>query len=213
MIYLLSDQHGGEKIGDLKKYIEIANENDLLIILGDVGLKFRDTEENNAFDEFFLSSNKKIAFLDGNHENFKFLYSFPEEKWKGGVVHRITENIVHLERGFVFEIAGKKFFVFGGCKSSAKWKEQGLWQAEEEPTEEEFFRAYENLKKHDYKVDYILMHKYEVEDELKTQGLLDLCRFIEEKVEYKHFYVGHWHFYKCVDEKHTFVYDQLVCVE
>ena len=37
-----------------------------------------------------------VYFIDGNHENFKYLYSFPEENWGGGVIHRITDNIIHL---------------------------------------------------------------------------------------------------------------------
>ena len=109
MIYLLSDEHGGEKVGDLKKYIQNNNDNNLLIILGDVGLKFADTKENKEFDEFLLSSKNKIAIIDGNHENFKYLYSFPEENWGGGVIHRITDNIIHLVRGYVYEIDGGHF--------------------------------------------------------------------------------------------------------
>lgn len=213
MIYFLSDQHGGEKIGDLKKYIETASDKDLLIILGDVGIKFCDTEQNREFDELILSSKKKIAFLDGNHENFKYIYSFPEEKWCGGVVHRLTENVVHLERGYVYEIDGKSFFVFGGCNSSAKWREQGLWQSEEAPTEQELSRAYANLEKCGNKVDYVLMHKYEVGRGTQTPELLELCSFIDSRVEFKHFYAGHWHTEERVDPKHTFVYDKLVSLE
>ena len=210
MIYFLSDQHGGEKLGDLEKYLDTATDSDLLIILGDVGLRFRDTEENRAFDELLLSSKRKIAFLDGNHENFKYIYSFPEEEWCGGKVHRLTENIVHLERGYVYEIDGKSFFVFGGCRSSAKWKDLGLWQPEEAPTEEELSRAYANLERYGYKVDYILTHKYEEGKGTRTEELLELCKFIDEKVDFKRYYAGHWHTSKRVDEKHIFVYDELI---
>ena len=214
MIYLLSDQHGGECVGGLRKYYEIATEDDLLIILGDVGLKFTDTEENRAFDELFLSSPKKIAFLDGNHENFKHLYSYPEEDWCGGKVHRLTENIVHLERGYVYKIGRKSFFVFGGCKSSEVWKERGLWQKEETPTEEELFRAYANLKKCGNRVDYILTHKYECGNEDSySEELFALCRYIDSEVCFRHWYSGHWHEDRKRDEKHTFVYDELVVVE
>ena len=76
MIYFLSDLHGGERIGELTKYLDEAGDSDLLIVLGDIGLKFRDTEENRAFDDLILSSKKKIAFIDGNHENFDFLETF-----------------------------------------------------------------------------------------------------------------------------------------
>ena len=213
MICFLSDQHGGEKLGELQKYLDTGKDDDLLIILGDVGLKFRDTEENRAFDELLLSSKKKIAFLDGNHENFNYIYSFPEEEWCGGRVHRLTENIVHLERGYVYEIDGKSFFVFGGCRSSAKWKDLGLWQPEEAPTEEELSRAYSNLQKYGHKVDYVLTHKYEEGKGTRTEELLTLCKFIDEKVDFKHFYAGHWHTSKRVDEKHSFIYDILTPLE
>lgn len=210
MIYFLSDQHGGEKIGELQKYLNTARDDDLLIVLGDVGLRFRDTDENRAFDEMFLSSKKKIAFLDGNHENFDYIYSFPEEDWCGGRVHRLTENIVHLERGYIYGIDGKSFFVFGGCNSSAKWRELGLWWSQEAPTEEELARAYSNLLVCGYKVDYVLTHKYEEGKGTRTEELLSLCRFIDEKVDFKHYYAGHWHTTRRVDEKHTFVYDTII---
>ena len=213
MIYFLSDQHGGERVGELTKYLDEAGDDDLLIILGDVGVKFRDTEENRAFDELLLSSKKKIAIMDGNHENFKFIYSHPEEDWCGGRVHRLTENIVHLERGYIYEIFGKSFFVFGGCRSSQKWKDLGLWQEEEAPTEEELSRAYSNLERVRYKVDCVLTHKYELGRGTRTEGLFDLCTFIDERVDFGHWYAGHWHVYKSVDEKHTYVYDSLVALE
>ena len=213
MIYLLSDQHGGECYGDLQKYLDTATDDDLLIILGDLGLRFQDTEENRRFDEFVLSANKKIALVDGNHENFDYLYSFPEEELYGGMVHRITENLVHLERGYIYTIQGKTFFTFGGCVSGAKWKPLGLWYPEEAPTEEELARAYENREKYRRKVDYILVHKYDTGIGPICPPLFDLCRFIDEDVEFKHFYAGHWHKNMCLDSKHTFVYDKFVRVE
>lgn len=210
MIWFLSDQHGGERMGELEKYLSTASDSDLLIILGDVGLRFADTEENRRFDEIFLSSDKNIAFIDGNHENFSYLYSFPIEKWHGGEVHRITENIVHLMRGNIYEIEGSSFFVFGGCKSSNKWKESNPWQPEEIPTEEELNRAYCNLKKHGNRVDYILTHKHNHRRGTVTEELVPLEDYIENEVEYRHWYAGHWHKNAEFDEKHTYVYDVLI---
>lgn len=214
MIYFLSDQHGGECYGDLQKYLDMATEEDLLIILGDLGLRFQDTEENRKFDEFILSAKKKIAFIDGNHENFDYLYSFPEEDYLGGRVHRLTENIVHLERGYIYTIEGKSFFTFGGCNSGAKWKPLGLWYPEEAPTEAELARAYENLKAYGNKVDYVLTHKYETGvGKTQTPALRELCSYINEHVEFKHWYAGHWHTDKPIDEKHTLVYEKLTPIK
>ena len=58
-----------------------------------------------------------VLFVDGNHENFDLLNSYPVEIWKGGKVHRVKPNITHLMRGQVFEIEGKTIFTFGGATS------------------------------------------------------------------------------------------------
>ena len=213
MIYFLSDQHGGERYGEIREYLDKAGDDDLLIILGDIGLKFRDTEENREFDEFILSSKKKIAFVDGNHENFDYINSFPEEDFCGGRVHRLTENIVHLECGYIYEIEGKSFFVFGGCNSSAKWRDLGLWYPGEAPTEEELQRAYKNLHDRGLKVDYILTHKYEQGNGTRTESLLELCNFINENVDFKRWYVGHWHVDRAIDDKHILIYEKLTPLE
>ncbi len=210
MIYFLSDQHGGERMGEFEKYLDTSDPSDLLIILGDVGLRFDDTEENRRFDELFLSSKKNIAFIDGNHENFRYLYSFPKEEWNGGEVHRITENIVHLMRGNVYEIEGNSFFVFGGCKSSAKWHGTEQWQPQESPSDEEIATAYRNLEKHGNRVDYILTHKHNQRRGTTTEQLIPLEDYIENNVEYRHWYAGHWHKNMEFDEKHTYVYDLLL---
>ena len=73
MIYVLSDIHGDRNFKGLEDYISKADDNDLLIILGDVGLSFEKTEENRIFTDFFLSIKKNIAIVDGNHENFDYL--------------------------------------------------------------------------------------------------------------------------------------------
>ena len=206
MIYLLSDPHG--KITDgLKKYEEMRKEGDLLIILGDTGLSFPQHEDFEVFTKEFLSLPYPVALIDGNHENFDFLSSFPEEDFCGGRVHRLTENIVHLMRGYVFTLEGKSFLAVGGCESSKKWWDAGLASCKEAPSEEEIARAYESLKATDDRVDYILTHKYKREDGAERLSLAGLTEYIDKYARYTHWYSGHWHCTARVDEKHTFVYD------
>lgn len=214
MIYLISDLHGDKKFKGLQEYLRAAESNDLLIILGDIGLNFENTPENRDFTEYFLSMKKNIAFIDGNHENFGYINSFPLDTWNGGTVHRLSEHIVHMKRGNIYEIDGKSFFAFGGCKSSPKWAEMGLWYPGEEATEEECRYAYENLKAHDFKVDYVLTHKYEKEPvgPKTCINLKKLTEFIEGNVAYRKWYSGHWHRTEKVDEKHELVYDILMPV-
>lgn len=211
MIYLLSDIHGDMHFPGLAEYLEKASDRDLLLILGDMELSFEESEKNRAFTEEFLKIRKNIAFLDGNHDNFAYLNSFPTEEWHGGTVNRLSEYIVHLKRGNIYELEGDRFFVFGGCKSSPKWKEMGLWFPGEEPQEEELALARDNLKVCGYQVDYILTHKYEQTPGRGTvsEKLRELTDFIDEKVRFRIWYAGHWHTEGRADEKHMFLYDRL----
>ncbi len=211
MIYLTSDPHGGVAIQGLKQYAEQAADSDLLIILGDLELNFRDTEENRAFTKWFLSLDKPIAFLDGNHENHPYLNSFPEEQWCGGRVHRLTDTIVHLKRGEIYTINGKTFFTMGSCKSSAKWETWGLVYEGEVPSETEIDYAMRNLAKHGNRVDYVLSHKYKdyPEEEVYPLTLEALTKHIDQKVDFTHWYCGHWHRELSFDDRHTYIYDQL----
>lgn len=210
MIYLLSDVHSNPDFPGLKKYLSEAKEDDLLIILGDTELNFEKSVKNKLFTEEFLKADKKIAIVDGNHDNFEYLHSFPEEEWNGGTVGRLTDNIVFLKRGNAYKINGMSFFVFGGCKSSPKWKEMGLWFEGEEPTDSQLALAYETIKSNNFSFDYILTHKYESVNSHGTpcQKLRELTSYIEENVSYKAWYSGHWHRYEKTDEKHFIVYDE-----
>ena len=112
-------------------------------------------------------------FVDGNHENFDRLNEFPVEEWKGGKIHRVQPSVIHLMRGQVFELEGKKIFTFGGASShdidggilepddpDYKKKKEKLdrgdkpyrinrvsWWKEELPSEEEMKEGRENLQK------------------------------------------------------------------
>ena len=217
MIYFLSDQHGGESYGEIQKYLDTAGEDDLLIILGDLGLKFQDTEENRAFDEFILSAKKKIAFIDGNHENFDALNAYPVEKWKGGNVHRIRNNIFHLMRGQIFRIGGQSIFVMGGAYSRDRaMRTEGLsyWRAEL-PSREEYEEAARNLALHRFSVDYIISHTAPREIIRRMGRQLDphdaeLTGFLEwimYETEYKEWFFGHWHTEKTVGNHRALWFD------
>ena len=74
MIYCISDIHGNKEFYGLVEYMNCASSDDLLIILGDIGVNFEQSSENKEFTEWFLSLDKNIAFIDGNHENFGYIY-------------------------------------------------------------------------------------------------------------------------------------------
>ena len=122
MIYITGDTHS-----DFTRFTEdqfpIQSEmtkKDYVIICGDFGGVWTFEEESHREKEALNWLNNKsftTLFVDGNHENFTRLYSYPVEEWHGGKVHKIRDSVLHLMRGEIFDIDGKKFFTFGGAKS------------------------------------------------------------------------------------------------
>ena len=87
---------------------------------GDFGGVWNKDEENNMETmvlDWLECKSFTTLFVDGNHENFDCLYAYPVEMWRGGKIHRIRPSVIHLMRGQVFELAGKKIFTFGGASS------------------------------------------------------------------------------------------------
>ncbi len=214
MIKLIADNHGFDTIGELLNY-EPKSSDDLLLLLGDTCLKMADTEEYNKFSDWLLSRKYNIAIVDGNHENYEYLNSCPEEIWNGGKVNRITENIVRLKRGEIFNIEGHSFFALGGCDSSAKWKAKGLWHPGDIPSREEITNCYTNLAKADFKVDYIVSHKYycnecHVNEGEETYELFALNKFIDKNVEFKRWFSGHRHQDYEIDVKHRVLFNKVI---
>ena len=123
-------------------------------------------------------------FVDGNHENFDRLNTYPVEEWNGGKIHRIRPSVIHLMRGQVYELEGKKIFTFGGASShdidggileldapdyrkkkkelDKGWKPYRInhlsWWKEELPSEKEMDEGRKNLQRYDNKVDFIITH-------------------------------------------------------
>ena len=196
MIFLISDLHGKLDFAGWQEYQNRTEPEDILILLGDVRLHEPEVPDNEAFTNAILSTKKQVLLVDGNHENFDFINNSPQEDWCGGKVHRLAENVLHLQRGYAYTVQGKKLFVFGGTAPQI--------------TEEELTRGYETLKNCNYQVDYVLTHDYytrrDPENIKPFEAFID---FIDNQVEFTQWYCGHHHKNQSWDKKHTIVYDLL----
>ncbi len=222
MIYITGDVHGDKNriIAFLNKYK--PQKGDTLIVLGDFGFIFScDDEERMDLDDMSYYP-FDILFVDGNHENFPGIYSYPVEEYKGGKVHRIRRNIRHLMRGEIFNLEGKTFFAFGGAYSIDKYlRQEGYsWWKEELPSNEEYKNAEKNLRKAGMKADYILTHTLPKEiilrmgknpdiHEAELNGFLD---WIMYECEFKKHFAGHWHDDREIGDKHRLMYFDIVSV-
>lgn len=163
------------------------SKDDFVIICGDFGgvwVKDKESKEETMLLDWLDCKPFTTLFVDGNHENFDRLYQYPVEAWNGGKVHKIRPSVIHLMRGQVFTIAGKKIFTFGGAQShdisggilelddpeftqkrkelERGWKPYRInhlsWWEQELPTQAEMEEGRRNLEANGNKVDYIVTH-------------------------------------------------------
>lgn len=224
MIVLTSDVHGSINFKSIKNssLLKTLTVSDYFIVCGDFGVIWDDTKTNNELLNWFDSQVFHTLFIDGNHENFTLLNRFPLRKWKGGKIHQISEKIIHLMRGQVFEIDEKKFFTFGGAFSIKRVKGNSpvyMWE-EEMPSQKEYHEGIKNLKVKNFKVDYVLTHTgpkkwLDEMNEIENEYEMELNEYfdeVEEKTNYKHWYFGHFH--KDINkEKYTVLYKKFVILD
>src|SRR6478609_1819971 len=84
-----------------------------ILHLGDYGYDFEPGFRNKV-ELALAQAHIKLWFVDGNHENFTWLYQQPVSE---NGLRRISEHVYHLPRGFRWEWAGYKFLAVGGAFS------------------------------------------------------------------------------------------------
>ena len=179
---------------------------DYVIITGDFGGVWGLDKTDKYIIKNYEQRKFTTLFVDGNHENHDALDQYPVEEWNGGKIHRVSDTVIHLMRGQVFEIGGKTFFTMGGAQSTDKiYRKEGIsWWARELPSDEEYAEAIANLKKRDFKVNYIVTHcapedylSYTEMDAVvrnvnKMTGVLSSL-ITEYKIDFEGWYFGHYH--------------------
>lgn len=224
MIYITGDCHGGFDRFENDKFSNLTK-NDYVIICGDFG-GILDQNKRARYERKRIKQLSKMKFttlfVDGNHENFDRLYSYPIIEWHGGKVHKINSSIFHLMRGEIYEINNKKIFAFGGAschdipdgildddnlekideydKRHAGYRIRGYnWWDLELPTDGELRNGLDNLCKVNNKVDYIISHcaptsiQNAFNPYYPDNKLTKYFEEIKDKVEFKKWYFGHYH--------------------
>ncbi|MDD7515282.1 metallophosphoesterase family protein [Ruminococcus flavefaciens] len=217
MIYVTGDTHGDItrfKSPEMKK----VSRGDTLIIAGDFGFLWDNSKQEKAALKKLTEKGFTIAFLDGCHENFDMLEKYPTEEWKGGKIHRIAPNIVHLLRGQVYTIEKRKIFTFGGGHSQdIEFRRDNDWWEREQPTHEEIMEGIANLRANSYDVDYIITH--EPPASLKECLVVDVFERLEvhaffediiKTCKYKKWFFGKCHIDKHIPIKFFAVFNSVI---
>jgi len=223
MVYFTGDIHGSPfKLQVFCRYMELT-EKDTIVILGDVGANYYGGKRDKQFKEQIAKLAPTIFCIHGNHEQRPAnIPSYKAKEWNDGPVWYEEEypNLLFARDGNIYVIDGIRYLVIGGAFSVDKnyRLSRGYgWWADEQPSEE--IKARVGRRVANSGLDVILSHtcpfKYEPREaflpgidqsevDSSTEEWLDT---IEESVDYKAWFCGHWHIDKRIDKMH-FLYDE-----
>jgi predicted phosphohydrolase len=160
LIYITGDKHGDISYFKSKK-MKAVKKDDFVIITGDFGFFWDNSRKEKENLEYLQTLPYNILFVDGTHENFDLLESYPVVDYFGAKARKIAHNIYHLMRGQVYIIEKKGIFTFGGgvSRDFQKLLDMNMWFQREMPTKEEFEEGVKNLSLYGSKIDYIITHE------------------------------------------------------
>ena len=219
MIWVTGDTHIPHDIHKLNTDCfpeqKTLSKTDYLIICGDFGGVWDGSNTDKYWVSWLNDKPFTTLFIDGNHENFDMLNSYPVSEYCGGKVHQIAQSVYHLMRGQVFIIDGLKVFTMGGAVShdKARRKKGKSWWPEEVPSEDENAEAIRNLDKNNWAVDLVITHcapTYLLGDILaqrpECNGPNDFLDVIRTRLSFSMWYFGHYHIDRQI-ENYTAIYE------
>lgn len=216
MIYITGDTH--RDFGRLVffEYEYETTKDDILIILGDVGINYYGNEDKRV-KQVLSDFSMTLFCIHGNHEQRpENISTYKEKKFNGGIVYYEEEypNILFAKDGEIYDFDGKKVLVIGGAYSVDKeyriLNNLGWWE-DEQPSLETKEKILKMLDEY-IEVDIVLTHTcpykylpYEVflpgidqsRVDQSTEKFLDI---VEDRLSYKKWYCGHYHTDKTIDK-------------
>lgn len=232
MIYITGDTHNSGITRIFPENWALASDlsrDDIVIVVGDFGVIWNNipSEKEEKFIARLDEMPYTFAFVDGNHENFDRINNYPEEKWMRGNIHRISNNVIHLMRGQIYDILcegeTKRVFVMGGAISVDRHQRHiGIdWWEQENPSYMEINEAFDNLDEVDNKVDYVLTHDCPakvipmIDPTYSIDSVEMLLEEIDNRIEYKKWFFGHHHLNAeyGVDKEYRMLLDDIVRID
>ena len=224
MVYITGDTHRDFRRLVFFEYKHETTKDDVLIILGDAGINYYG-EKDKALKKVLSDFSMTLFCIQGNHEQRpENIKTYKEKKFKGGIVYYEEEypNLLFAKDGEIYDFDGKKVLVIGGAYSVDKdyriLNNLGWWE-DEQPSEETKEKVLKMLDEK-IEVDIVLTHTcpykylpYEVflpgidqsKVDQSTEKFLDI---VEEKLNYKKWYCGHYHTSKTID-KMIFMFEDI----
>lgn len=218
MVFYTGDIHGMPwNVVKFSKRFHLT-ENDMIVILGDVGANYYCDERDNECKDALNKIKPTVLCIHGNHEaRPSSLPMYREKSWNGGLVwyEENYPSLLFAKDGEIFDLEGLRHLVIGGAYSVDKYyrlSRGANWFPDEQPSEEIKQYVESQIKKLPFEI--VLSHtcpfKYEPTEvflpmidqntvDSSTEKWLD---HIEGSIEYKAWFCGHWHIDKRIDKMH-----------
>ncbi len=195
----------------------------LMIISGDAGINYYLNQEDIFIKDYLSEYNMSFFIIQGNHEERpENISTYHEEDMFNGKVYMEEDypKLIFAKNGELYNINDNSFLVIGGAYSVDKYyrlKNNLQWFKDEQLTKEEqeaILKAYTGEK-----VDFILSHtcpyKYipkeaflpGINQDLVDNSMEYFLDQIEENIDYKKWYCGHYHISKEIDKLEFLYYD------
>ena len=220
MVYYTGDIHGNpDKIIEFSLMHKLT-ENDIIVILGDVGANYygAESKKDRAFKTALSQLKPTIFCIHGNHEDRpQNVGTYRKKFWNLGYVFVEDEfpNLLFAIDGMIYDLDGKDSLVIGGAYSVDKYYrlEMGWkWFPDEQPSDEIKKEVENSISMWGCEFDQILTHtcpKKYLPTEAFIQGVdqskvdnstEEWLDTIEEKCTYGRWLCGHFHIDKSIDK-------------
>ena len=218
MIYVTGDLHGD--ISSLPYFCEVnhTTTDDILVVLGDAGFNYYGGKKDRELKEEASKLPITLLCVHGNHEIYPLhLPTYAQTDFCEGRVFVEPQfpNLLFTVNGSVYNLNGSKAIAIGGAYSVDKYYriEKGYrWFEHEQSGLLERDNVEASLDKIGWSVDYVFTHtaprKYEpiewflgvVDQSTVDNSTEDWLDSIENRLEYKQWFCGHYHGNKDIDK-------------
>lgn len=233
MFYITGDTHA--QFDHIEEFClkNHTTRNDVLIILGDVGLNYFGDYRDTALKEWIIDLPITLFCIHGNHERRpETIEGYDLQVKFGGLVYfePLFDNILFAKDGEIYNFDGKQAVVIGGAYSVDKYYRLAKgwhWFEDEQPDNAKKQEVEDSLTQAQWKVDLVLTHtcpyKYlptevflpgidQSRVDQSTEKWLDA---INNKLIYGKWYCGHYHTSKIIDRLQFMFHDieELTCLD